>query len=116
MTEAVAQKTQAPIVAKQTVSRRYVHTYHMGICIFIKFSVIDVRKKAFEAKGEVLLTNIQFIWLNHCSTFSIKKQCFPSKVYNFIYVKRKNAYRRDPIVCAFLHEMCCAFEITASPS
>ena len=60
-TEAVAQKTQAPIIAKQTVSRRYVHTYHMGICIFIKFSVIDVRKKPFEAKGEVLLTNIQFV-------------------------------------------------------
>ena len=56
----------------------------MGICVFIKFSVIDVRKKPFEAKGEVLLTNIQFVWRNHDSTNFIKKQYFPFIVYNYI--------------------------------
>ena len=70
----------------------------MGICVFIKFSVIDVRKKPFEAKGEVLLTNIQFVWRNHDSTNFIKKQYFPFIIYNYI---DKKAHASDFKACAF---------------
>ena len=73
--EAIAQKTQAPIVAKQTVSRAYVHVHHVGICVFIKF-IVMVREKdpsksewlclhLFSLFGNFILSQI----VQNCNTF-----------------------------------------------
>ncbi len=82
-TEADAQKTQTPIVAKLTdVKEGDIFTFIIvGICIFIKFTIIKFAKQSviFPERDIHPISPIQLVWPTQHSTFPEEKQAFSQK-------------------------------------
>ena len=77
-TEAVAQKTQTPIVAKLTVCEiGALHIHIVGICIFIKFVTMGYGNKrilSYKRKNTPNFTVVQLVWQSHCSIVFLRLQ------------------------------------------